>query len=72
MGVVHLVGILGISHCPLENDLYFTSFGCPSFETRCAAAFPSQDIPGFHVFVIKIWDVMVWMEGLDGIKSEDL
>lgn len=33
LGVVDLVGVLGISHCPLENDLYFTSFSFPSFVT---------------------------------------
>lgn len=33
LGVVDLVGILGISHCPLEKDLYFTSFSFPSFVT---------------------------------------
>lgn len=33
LGVVDLVDILAISHCPLENDLYFTWFSFPSFET---------------------------------------
>lgn len=55
MGGVGLVCILGISHCPLENDLYFTHSVSPAV-SGCVL---SEDIPGCQVFVIKIWDVMV-------------
>lgn len=66
MGGVDLVGISGISHCPLENDLYFTSFSFP------AAAF------SVRIFqVVRFCDQYlgcggVWMERLDGMDSEDL
>lgn len=67
MGGAALVGILGISHCPLENDLYFTSFSFPSCEQLRSQSGYSR-LSGFCDQNLRCDGVC--MEDLDGMDSE--